>query len=79
MSAHFIQYFVKMAKWYIEYILVKLLPLLEKMDNLEETMESLTSRVEKVEQQLMLKAFQYYIPTPGNNWFRHIWHKFLAS
>ena len=43
-------------------LLVEMLPLLEKMATLEETMESLTSRVEKVEDQLLLKSFQYYIP-----------------
>ena len=42
--------------------LVEMLPLLEKMDTLEETMKSLTSRVEKVEDQLLLKSFQHYIP-----------------
>ena len=43
-------------------LLVEMLPLLEKMATLEETMESLTSRVEKVEDQLLLKSFQSYIP-----------------
>ena len=43
-------------------LLVEMLPLLEKMATLEETMESLTSRVEKVEDQLLLKSFQYYRP-----------------
>ena len=43
-------------------LLVEMLPLLEKMATLEETLESLTSRVEKVEDQLLLKSFQFYIP-----------------
>ena len=43
--------------------LVDLLPLLDKMTSLEITMEDLTLSTERIEDELMLKAFNYYLPT----------------